>query len=168
MLQSVAQFLRYWHQNGLYLGKTTWAPSIPPLHSQSWKWLVFYFLQEAWKWHNVVCGKRKMASSFLFQVHNVDSVGMLLRTLNVLTILLLILDLLIYLTNELNWICSSLPLHVSQNLRLKHVFFASALSRTEKAASILDIWILSNILWRRYLSSKEGLTWCCYHLKWSS
>ena len=26
-----------------------------------------------------------MASSFLFQVHNVDSVGMLLRTLNVLT-----------------------------------------------------------------------------------
>ena len=43
-----------------------------------------------------------MASSFLFQVHNVDSVGMLLRTLNVLTILLLILDLLIYLTNELN------------------------------------------------------------------
>ena len=80
-----------------------------------------------------------MASSFLFQVHNVDSVGMLLRTLNVLTILLLILDLLIYLTNELNWICSSLPLHVSQNLRLKRVVFASALSRTEKAASILDI-----------------------------
>ena len=43
-----------------------------------------------------------MASSFVFQVKNVDSVVMLLRTLNVLTILLLILDLLIYLTNELN------------------------------------------------------------------
>ena len=36
-----------------------------------------------------------MASSFVFQVKNVDSVVMLLRTLNVLTILLLILDLLI-------------------------------------------------------------------------
>ena len=43
-----------------------------------------------------------MASSFVFQVKNVDSVVMLLRTLNVLTILLLILDLLIYLTNKLN------------------------------------------------------------------
>ena len=43
----------------------------------------------------VVCGKREMASSFVFQVKNVDSVVMLLRTLNVLTILLLILDLLI-------------------------------------------------------------------------
>ena len=36
-----------------------------------------------------------MASSFVFQVENVDSVVMLLRTLNVVTILLLILDLLI-------------------------------------------------------------------------
>lgn len=63
---------------------------------KSWRWLVFYFLQEAWKWHNVVCGKREMASSFVFQVKNVDSVVMLLRTLNVLTILLLILDLLIW------------------------------------------------------------------------
>ena len=36
-----------------------------------------------------------MVSSFVFQVKNVDSVVMLLRTLNVLTILLLILDLLI-------------------------------------------------------------------------
>jgi len=82
--------------NGLHLGKTTWAPSIPPLKSQSWRWLVFYFLQEAWKWHNVVCGKKEMASSFVFQVNNVDGVVMLLRTLNVLTILLLILDLLIW------------------------------------------------------------------------
>ena len=72
--------------NGLYLGKTTWSPSVPPLQSQSWRWLVFYFRQEAWKWHNVVCGKREMASSFFFQVRNVDSVAMLLRTLNVLTI----------------------------------------------------------------------------------
>ena len=39
--------------------------------------LFFFFLQEAWK--------REMASSFFFQVHNVDSVGMLLTTLNVLT-----------------------------------------------------------------------------------
>ena len=36
-----------------------------------------------------------MASSFFFQAHNVDSVGMLLRTLNVLNNLVLILDLLI-------------------------------------------------------------------------
>lgn len=156
--------------NGLYLGKTTWAPSIPPLQSQSWRWPFFYFLQEAWKWHNVVCGKREMASSFFFQVNNVDRVGMLLRTLNVLTtILLLIVDLLIWFNKgiELNlWLTS--PTLLSKNLTLKCVVFASALSRTEKAASILDIWILSNILWRRYLSSKEGFTWCCYHWKWSS
>ena len=96
--------------NGLYLGKTTWAPSIPPLQSQSWRWIVFYFLQEAWKWHNAVCGKREMASSFFFQVNNVDRVGMMLRTLNVLTtILLLIVDLLIWFNKgiELNlWLTS--------------------------------------------------------------
>ena len=42
-----------------------------------------------------------MASSFVFQVKNVDSVVMLLRTLNVLTILLLILDLLILFNKQI-------------------------------------------------------------------
>lgn len=92
--------------NSLHLIKATWASSIPPLQSQSWLQVgcfFFYFFQEAWKWVNVVCGKIEIASSFFFQAHNVDSVGMLLRTLNVLNNLVLILDLSIWFNKGINF-----------------------------------------------------------------